>query len=434
MVYTSRARRYLTEVEENMRAQTPHAIAARISTLVASHDVWRARDCLNLNPAESLMSRRCRDLLASDMATRLSEGVPGDKLYPHGTQNRYVDEIEATIVALARRLFGARFVEWRPVSVCMANAAVFFSLLEPGDTLLVQSEDGGGNYSYHSRGPAGLARANIVSIPPRGTVFEIDVEQMAEQARALRPKMIVVGGSNVLFPYPVRELRRIADECGALLLYDAAHLGLFIARGEFQRPLEEGAHFVTVSSAKSMGGPLGGMVLTNDAALAAKVLAITFPGLLQMRDQNKYSAQALAMAEMLEFGASLAERMVANARALAGALEAEGFGVVGSERGYTRTHQVFLALGGVAQAFEESCQRANILLSDCALVGDISRGQRTGVRLGTHEITRMGMNEADMRTIARLIERAVHGEDPMRMRADVAALVARHPRVVYGFD
>lgn len=433
-VFTPRAARYLDDIDARLRQQAPRDIADRIESLVKSQDAWRAQYCLNMNPAESLMSRRCRDLLASDMATRLTEGQPGDKLYPHGPQNERIDEIEAVIIALVRRMFGARFVEWRPVSVCMANAAVFFALLSAGDTILVQSEDGGGNYSYHRRGPAGLVRANIVSIPPRGPAFEIDLEAIARQAREHRPKLIVIGGSNVLFPYPVRELRSIADDIGALLLYDAAHLGLLIAGGEFQSPLREGAHLVTISSAKSMGGPLGGLVLTNDPQIAARVTGITFPGFVQMRDENKYSGQALALAEMLEFAPVLARRTVANAQALARSLTAEGFDVIGTERGYTQTHQIFLNLGDRAQTFETRCHAANILLSDCALVGDISRGRRTGARLATHELTRVGMEDADMCAVARFIGRAFRGDDPVAIAAEVAHLIARHPGVKYSFD
>jgi glycine hydroxymethyltransferase len=316
----------------------------------------------------------------------------------------------------------------------MANAAVFFALLDPGDTLLVQSEDGGGNYSYHRRGPAGLMRANIVSIPPGGRAFDIDLEALRRQAREHRPKMIVIGGSNVLFPYPVREVRAIADEIVALVLYDAAHLGLLLAGGNFQSPLAEGAHLVAISSAKSMGGPLGGLVLTNDAEIAARVIGITFPGFVQMRDENKYSGQALALAEMLEFAPVLAERTVANAQALASALAAQDFDVIGGERGYTRTHQIFLNLGDRAQAFEARCHAANILLSDCALVGDMSRGRRSGARLATHELTRIGMDEADMHTIASFIARAARGDDAAAIASEVTQLVARYPTVKYSFD
>lgn len=432
---SDRASRYLADVESRIKGWSGGGIADRVNELAAAHEEWRTRRCLNMNPAESLLSRRCRKLLDSDMATRLTEGAPGDKLYPHGRQNEHIDEIEAMIVALARRQFRAQFVEWRPVSTSMANAVVFSALLRPGDVLLAQDADGGGNYAYHGSGPAGMAGARIVSMPRKGAAFELDVEGICTLATELHPRMIAFGGSNVLFPYPVAQLRGIADRVGAILLYDAAHLGLLISAGGFQHPLEEGAHVVTLSTHKIMGGPVGGLVLSNEAEIADKVMRLTFPGFMQTRDQNKYAALAVALAETSEFGAELAAQMVANAQALARALEAEGFTVLEKERGYTQTHQIFLDLRSEAKSFETRCNAANILLSDCALCGDLARSQRSGARLATHELTRLGMKESQMREVAGLIRRVVCDlEDPSRVATDVEELLTHHQRIAYSFD
>lgn len=431
--FTDKANAYLAKADERLAATAPLDVVRRIERLVDDHDRWR-RICLNLNPAESSLTDRARRLLSSEMASRLSEGVPGDKVYPHGRQNQHIDEIEATIIALARRQFGARYVEWRPVSTSMANAAVFFALLGPGDAILVQAEDGGGNFSYHAGGPAGLACQRILDAPWRGDTFELDLDALADMAKRERPRMIVVGGSNVLFPYPVSALRRIADEIDALLVYDAAHLGLLIAKGDFQRPLEEGAHIVTLSTHKVMGGPVGGLILTNDADIAAKLFKVTFPGFLQTRDQNKYAALAVSLAEAEAFGEGLAKAMVSNAKALARGLEAEAVPVLARERGYTRTHQIFLSLGQNAQCFEARCQQANILVSDCALAGEISQRRRTGSRLSTHELSRLGLQAPHMSEVASLIGRAYRGEPSDAVARDVARLLAPFTHVRFSFD
>lgn len=431
--FSPRAQAFLQRVAAARQGKSAVQIIERVEELVADHDAWRRR-CLNLNPAESGLSLRAQRVLASDMATRLSEGVPGDKAYPHGVQNDRIDELEGLIITLAREQFGAAFVEWRPVSTTMANAAVFFALLEPGDPILVQSEDGGGNFSYHAAGPAGLARARIIAAPFVGEAFDLDLDAMRMLAEQHRPKMIVIGGSNVLFPYPVRELRALADSVGAVLMYDAAHLGLLVADGGFQRPLDEGAHVVTVSTHKIMGGPVGGMILTQEPAIARRLVGLTFPGLMQTRDQNKFAALAIALAETGAFGGELAGRMVANARALAAALAARGFDVIAQDRGYTATHQLFLRLGDTARRIEERCQAANILLADCALAGEISLGRRTGARLATHEITRLGLGEAEMDQVAELIARAAWGDPSDAVARDVAALLARYPTQRYSFD
>lgn len=424
-VFTPRAEAYFDRIAATVAERDPEQIAARVESIVHAHDEWRAR-ALNMNPAESLLSRRCRSLLASDLATRLTEGIPGDKIYPHGTQNDPIDEIEATIVALARRQFGARYVEWRPVSTSMANAIVFSALLNPGDLILSQSMDAGGNYAYHPRGPAGLNRLRIVDLPWKGDAFEVDAEAAAKLIEQ-RPAMIVVGGSNVLFPYPVRALRELADRAGAILLYDAAHLGLLISHGDFQRPLDEGAHVVTLSSHKIMGGPVGGLILTNEPSIARRIVQTAFPGAMQTRDQNKYAAFAVSLADTLRRGPALAKQVVANAQALAAALAREGFQVVAADRDYTRTQQVFLNMGTTAQRFEIACQKANILFTDSALPGDTSRKQRTGVRIGVHEQTYLGMKEPEMREIARLMAIAFRSDDPARLVQEVAALMSRFP-------
>lgn len=430
---TTKSRGYLAAMEEKFRSVPGAELASRIEALVAAQDDWRAR-CLNLNPAETLMSRRCRRLLDSDMATRLTEGVPGDKLYPHGAQNDTIDEIEAMIVALARQQFGAKYVEWRPVSTTMANAAVFCAAMRDGDVMLAQDEDGGGNYAYHRFGPAGLLGVRIESIRRWGACFELDLDALREAALRTRPKVIALGGSNVLFPYPLREIRGIADEVGAIVLYDAAHVGLLVSSGTFQRPLEEGAHVLTLSTAKSLGGPIGGLVLTNEPDLADKIIRLTFPGLLQTRDLNKLTALALTLAETRAFGTERAARSVANARALAQSLGSEGFTLLASDRGYTDTHQIFLSLGDRAKVFETRCNAANIMLTDCALCGDMALRRRSGSRLGTHEVTRLGLTEGDMKTVALLIRRANAGEVPQVTQGEVAALVTRNPTLAFSFD
>lgn len=434
-LFTPKARKFLAKVAREVSARTPRQIADHVEDIVYRQDQWRGRACLNMNPAEGLLSQRARRVLASDMATRATEGVPGDKTFPHNRQNDFVDELEATAIGLIRQRFGARFVEWRHPSNSLANAGVFFSLLQHDDVMLVQGLDGGGNYSYQSCGPAGLRTSRISTITPKGSTFEIDVEDVARQAMKLRPRMIVVGGGKVLFPYPLKALRKIADSIGAYLVLDAAHIGLFMAYGEFQRPLEEGAHLVTLSTHKVFGGPVGGLVLTNDAEIASKVTRITFPGLIQTRDLNKYAALCVTLAEHEQYGRELAHRMVSNAQALAAALEADGFSVLARDGRHTQTHQVFLRLGEKAQLFERRCHEANILLPDCALTGDAARKRRSGARLAVHELSRRGMAEKEMVEVARLIKRASHSRGGgTSVAGDVADLLRRFPTSVFGFD
>jgi len=429
------SRQYLEGIERSVQTAAPAATAVRIADLVAGHERLRRRRALNLNAAESTMSYPARRLLDSDLATRVSEGPPGDRIFPIGHQNDYVDELEAIIVAQTRRLFRAEFVEWRATSTTMANTVALFALSKPGDTLLVQSMEGGANMSYQDGAIPSLHGLTVQAMPIAGDAFEIDVDGVRRAARDLRPAMLIVGGSYVLFPYPVAELRAIADEVGACLLYDAAHLALLIAAGAFQDPLAEGAHAMTMSTHKIMGGPVGGLIVTNDATIASRMWRIPFPPLMQTRDQNKYAATAYALTEMAAFGDQYARQMVGNARTLARALSDAGFALIASDRQYTMNHQIFIDATTIgARNVEGLCRACNIFFQASHMRGDAARGVRTGLRASVQEVTRAGMREQEMESIATLIRRAALDREPAaRVAQDVEELATRFSEPQYTF-
>ncbi len=433
-ILSDKSKAYLAEVADRVAGMEASAIADRVTSLVRDHDEWRGRKCLNMMAAENVISLNARRLLDSDMATRVTEGFPGDKEFPPSRQNQHVDEIEAIIIALTRQLFRAQFVEWRAVNTTMVNSVAFFALTNPGDTILVQSMEGGANMNYHPIAIPRIRDLVVCDMPPAAD-FDIDVDAVRKIAHEVRPRMLVIGGSYALFPYPVRELRAIADEVGATLFYDAAHVALLIAAETFQDPLAEGAHLVAMSTHKIMSGPVGGTIVTNDADIAQKLWSMTFPAFIQTRDQNKYAATAYALAEMVAFGREYAVQTVLNAQSLARALEGEGFVVLGKDRGYTMTHQVFLDLRDVGAAeFETACQNANILVHQARLKGDTDEA-RTGARLTVQELTRQGMKERDMVEIARFICRvALDREAPPRVAGDIEEYLAAFPRLHYSFD
>jgi glycine hydroxymethyltransferase len=417
--------RYLEGVSTKLASMKPSEIAAHISRLAFENAEWRRRKCLSLRAAEGIMSDNSRHLLASSLATRVTEGFPASKGYPgdkepRGT-NKYIDEIEATIISLARRLFHAKYVEWRPISNTMANALPLLALTEAGDVIMSQSmQGGGGNYSYSPIGPGGLKGLTFIDIPPADN-FQFDLPALETLAKEVRPRFLFVGGSYFLFPVQLKEVRHIADKVGAKIIFDAAHVSLLIAGGALPQPLDEGADILTMSSHKMFGGPVGGLVMTNDQSLARKMLNRTLNGYLQTRDQNKYVAAAYSFAEVAEFGSENARQIVQNAQALAHALHQEGFHVLGGERGYTNTHQVILDVherGGMLT--EEKCLDCNILLETARLLGDSSDWtKRTGLRLGVNEVTRLGMKEGEMPGVARFIRRAADGEKSTQVAADL---------------
>jgi glycine hydroxymethyltransferase len=422
----------VASVAPGLDGARPLDVVRGVLAAVQEHDGWR-RTVVNLIAAEGLMSRTARSVLSSDLASRLTEGLPGakDASSSPPESNRHIEQIEVTIAYLARCLFGAEYAEWRPASNTMANAAVLRAVTRPGDLILVQSMSAGANVSYHAAGVAGLLGVRTADLP--GTrEFGIDADAAAAQIGRLRPRVIVVGGSKVLFPYPLRELRQAADQVGALVLLDAAHVAPLIAAGRFGDPLADGAHVLTLGTHKAMGGPVGGLVLTNDQEIARRVSASVYPGFLQTRDQNKYAAAAIGLAELLEHRDAYAAAMVSNARELGGALESLGLSLVGAHRGYSDTHMLVLDVGAQASGLAAACCRAGVLLGPTNIVGDTPGLARSGVRLSVAQVTRQGMGTAEMRAIAHLMDDARQARPGVPARA--AALARSFPNVCFSFD
>jgi len=431
-VMPDRSLEYLRGIEEEYACRSPRDIAARVRALAAEHDDWRRNRCLNLNPSENAISPGARRLLDTDLATRVTEGFAGDKEYPPAPMNRYIDEIEGMIIHLVKRLFRCDYVEWRTLSSSMANSLVYFALSKSGETILSQSNRGGGNDSYRPNGPPGLRGLKVEDLP-EAPLFDVDYDALDKSIGRVKPSWIVVGGGRVLFPYDLKRLREAADRVGARILYDAAHLGPLIAFGLFQDPLAEGADVMTLGTHKLMGGPIGGLVLTNDEELAKRMLALTHPAFIQTRDQNKYAAAAWSLSELAHFGPEYAKQIQANSHALAGALDERGFKVMGRERGYTKTHQVIVNVRDLGpRAIEKRFNESNILIPTTTLWDD-PPGGRGGLRISVQEATRQGMCVGEMRGVADLIKRSVEGETPESMRRDVEGFVAPFRMLKYCF-
>jgi glycine hydroxymethyltransferase len=403
-----------------------HTYPDAVEELVAQHERFMDDECLNLYAASNMMNPRAARLLASSIGSRPSLGYPGDK-YEMGMQ--YAERIEMLASELLKRLFRCTYVEFRVGSGSLANLYAYMVCTRPGDRILALPAAAGGHVTHHREGAAGLYGLEVHPIPFDGARMEVDLEGLRRETQRIRPKLIILGGSLALMPYPVREARQLADEVGAYLLFDAAHLSGLIAGGEFQQPLEEGAHLMTTSTYKSFGGPAGGLVLTNEPALAEKLDAIAYPGLTANFDLARTAAQVIATSDLLAFGQDYARTCIASAQALASALAERGAEVHGpAERGYTLSHHVALraaAYGGGTTAARR-LERANLLLSGIGLPIAPLSGDFNGLRLGTQEVTRWGMRSEDMPEVAEVLCRVlVRSEAPEAVRPHAIALRQR---------
>lgn len=404
------------------------ALASRIEALAERNREIHERDCFNLNPATNVMNPRAEALLASGMGSRPSLGHPGDK-YEMGLEA--IEEIEVIAANLACEIFQASHAEIRVASGALANLYAFMATTNPGDTIIVPPASVGGHVTHHKPGCAGLYGLDIHEAPVDADGYSIDVDGLRSLALKLKPKLITIGMSLNLHPHPVREIRAIADEVGALVLFDAAHQCGMIAGGVFADPLAEGAHLMTMSTYKSLGGPAGGLIVTNEDALAGKLDAIAFPGLTANFDVAKSAALAITLLDWRDFGQTYAGRMASTATALAEALAAEGLPVFTTSRGITASHQFALEAAGFGggQAASKKLRKAGFLACGIGLPRDPVAGDMNGLRFGTPELVRWGMEDKDMPELARLIAEALRSNDPDAMAGQVADMRRRFDRL-----
>jgi glycine hydroxymethyltransferase len=378
------------------------------------------RDSIGLNAGTNVMNPRAARLLSRSLGNRPSLGYPGDK-YEMGMDQ--AEQIEIVAEALVRRLFGAPYAEIRVGSGALANLYAFMAVAKPGEPIMAFPPEMGGHVTHHRAGAAGLYGLEVHPVPFDAAGMTVDLDRLRRDAKRLRPKLITVAGSLCLFAYPVKDIRAIADEVEALVLYDAAHMGGMIAGGRFQQPLAEGAQLMTMSTYKAYGGPPAGLVLTTERELAERIDQIAYPGLTANFDLGKTAALALSTLDLIEHGRAYADQSIANAQALGRALAAEGLLVHGvAGRGHTESHHLALQAKpyGGGQSASKHLARANLFLCGIGLPIEPVEGDLNGIRIGTQEITRWGMGEADMAAIARLIRRVwVDGEAPERVKGDV---------------
>jgi glycine hydroxymethyltransferase len=406
---------------------------SQIEELVRKQNAWRA-STLNLIASENVMSERARRVMGSDFVHRYAEGHPGERYY-QGTE--IIDEIESGLKKHLKTLFRCRQVDVRPISGTVANDAVFSRYITPGDVVMVNSTPGGGHISHHRVGSVGKYTHNIVNFPITKDGYHIDVEHSADLIRALAPKVLIFGKSLFLFPEPVRELAELARDRGVIILYDAAHVLGLIAGGCFQDPLGDGALLMTASVHKTFFGSQRGIILSNAGENEwRKIDKGAFPGSSSNHHLDTLVSLALTVYEMMEFGQAYARQTVANAGHLGRKLYEAGFRVQGEEFGFTESHQLAVDVrefgGGdeVARHLKDNNIILNMNLLPFEPLENVANP--AGIRLGVQEMTRFGMKEPEMETIARLFRKCLI--DGKYVGEEVSELRRLFQTVQYSFD
>jgi glycine hydroxymethyltransferase len=371
------------------------------------HELLRQQDGIELIASENIVSRAVLDAQGSVLTNKYAEGYPGRRYYG-GCE--FVDVAETLAIERAKRLFGCGFANVQPHSGASANMAVFLALLQPGDTFLAMDLVAGGHLTHGAPVNYSGKWFKPISYGVRAEDGLLDHEAMERLAREHRPKMIIAGGSAYSREIDFARFRAVADEVGAVFLVDMAHYAGLVAGGAYPSPVAH-AHVVTTTTHKTLRGPRGGLVLTNDEAIAKKINSAMFPGLQGGPLMHVIAAKAVAFGEALrpDFRA-YARQVVANARALADELVGQGLAIVS---GGTDSHLMLVDLRPkklTGKAAEAALGRAHLTCNKNAIPFDPEKPMVTsGVRLGTPAGTTRGFGEAEFREVGRLIGRVLDG-------------------------
>ena len=409
------------------------------------HNKW-FENSIPLIASENVPSPAVREAIISDFGNRYAEGWPGERVYAGCT---YIDEVEVQCMDLAKRLFNAEFADVRPISGVVANLAIYSAFSNPGDVMIAPSIPAGGHISHGKKehsGTAGLVHGleiEFFAFDPEE--MNIDVEKTKAKVQELDkqgklPKIAMFGGSVFLFPHPVKELADFLKGYNMHINYDAAHVAGLIAGGQFQDPLREGVDTMTMSTHKTLFGPQGGLVLAFEKDADA-IKKATFPGLTSSHHIHHMAGKAVTFAEALEFGKDYASQTIKNAKSLALELDNLGFKVLGEKMGYTNSHQTVVNVldYGDGGTIEADLEKANIIVNRQLIPGDLKAKRNYmspgGIRLGTSEITRLGMKESEMQQIASLIKQVIiDKKDPKEITSQIIDFRKNYQKTEYCFD
>ena len=425
--------------------ETPKDSYDKVFSSLEKHHSW-FENSIPLIASENIPSPAVREAVMSDFGNRYAEGWPGERVYAGCT---HIDEVEIQCMGLAKKLFDAEFADVRAVSGVVANLAIYSSYSNPGDVMIASSIPAGGHISHGKKehsGTAGLVHGldiEFFAFDPEEMTLDVDktkakVEDLKSQDRL--PKIAMFGGSVFLFPHPVKELADFLKGHDMHINYDAAHVAGLIAGGKFQDPLREGTDTMTMSTHKTLFGPQGGLVLGFDRH-EESIKKAMFPGLTSSHHIHHMAGKAVAFAEALEFGKDYAAQTINNAKALAAELNNIGFKVLGEKRGYTESHQTVVNVldYGDGGTIEADLEKANIIVNRQLIPGDLKANRHYmhpgGIRLGTSEITRLGMKESEMKEIASMIKDVViDKKESGEMMGKIAEFRKEFQKTQYCFD
>lgn len=403
--------------------------------------------------SENITSPAVDEACNCDFSHRYAEGWVGERVY---AGCKYIDIIEDICMELAKEYFKCVHADVRPISGVVANLAMYNAFTsENNGKMLIMPIPKGGHISHAPKftksgmaiyGTAGTVRGlNIEYMAFDNDEMNIDPDATAKILREYKPEMVLFGGSVFLFPHPVKELSDVAKEEGANVGYDAAHVSGLIGSGYFQDPLREGADAMTMSTHKTLPGPQHGTLVTDREDLIDILKPCVFPALLSNHHLHNVAGLAITFAEMLEFGKEYHKNVIDNAKALGQALYERGINALMEHKGFTESHQIVVDITnfeksiGLGGDIERLLEDANIIINRNLLPWDIAQGRHYknpgGLRLGTSEVTRLGMGKSEMVDIADFFkDLLIDKKDPKKVKEEVVEFKKQFQEIHYCFQ
>ena len=433
------------------------------SILIEHHEM--VKNSIPLIASENVTSLAVDEACNCDFSHRYAEGWPGSRVYA-GCE--YIDKIEIICQDLMKEYYRCKFADVRPVSGVMANLVIYntFTSRNNGRMCAMPIPKGG----HISHAPYQASSGRLI-YGTAGTVRGLDVKYLAfdeenmnidpdgsmKTIREFKPEMILFGASVFLFPHPVKELRDIANEVGASIAYDGAHVAGLIGSGYFQDPLKEGADAMSLSCHKTLPGPQTGAVISDREDLIDDLKNAAFPALFSNHHLHNVAGLAVALAEMLEFGKTYHKAVIENAKAFAEALHERGFNVLCEHLGFTESHQIVIDIAnfeksvGLGGDIERVLESSNIIINRNLLPWDIRGASGPGakkgtgkprhyvnpggLRLGRSEVTRLGMGKSEMVDIAEFFKKLIiDKKNPKDIKKEVAEFRKDFREIKYCFQ
>lgn len=425
--------------------------ASRLIRASRAHEKYRGEECLNLIASEGLKSPATMEMLnlCRDLEARYCEGendLKGHVKERHYQGQRFITQIENLTAYLLKDIFGCNWIDIRPLSGTQANQVTFFGIssITKNNKMAVAPLSSGAHISHDYTGLAGqIVRLEIINLAFDLDKLNIAVDESAKIIRAARPGIVTFGGSLFQFPHPIEALADIAKEVGAYVVYDAAHVLGLIAGKQFQKPLEEGADFVTGSTHKTFPGPQGGLVFANlneqrKTNAAREIQHAVFPLSTSNTHPGRFPALAINALELKLYGEKLAKQTIRNAQTAGEYLFENGLNVLGEKFGFTKSHQIAVDVQkyGGGDKVAKNLEKANIIVNKNLLPYDnqASRARPSGIRIGFQEVTRRGFKESDIKHMCSLILDVIQERKDIRLvRKNVAEFRQSFKEIMYGF-